>query len=545
MKKLFALILAALMVLSMVACTNDSKPEQPDANSPATDTQQSAEPTETTDPEEKEDVAVKGGILKIATTGDISSMLAHKLRGGTDRAFGCVIFEKLFNFDSTGTPYPFLLESYEEDPVNLTYTLHVRKGIKFHDGSDLNADVVAWNLQLYKDQGVQSASFLGSVDKIEAIDEYTVVLTLSAWDSLIPVYMAREGGCGYIVSKQAWETYGEDYCKEHPVTTAPFQFVSWEHDTAVKLEKFADYWQGEPNLDGVEICVYNSMLVAQAAMESGEVHAMMNISDTEVVEYLGMLGFNVTLGGIPSSAHTIAFECIKEGDPFSDIRVRQAASYALDGSAIGSAIYGEYAKATTQYCLPGTPYYSEDVTGYPYNPEKAKELLAEAGYPNGFDTVIYVNSQSQIGIDVVTIVIEQLAQVGINAEIQLRDNAQYSQLVDGWDGGMLYHAGGIDSGAAAFVSGSYARDLTSGIGLKSFDKPDELYDVIAEGKAGDAETCQKCFQKAQYIIFEQECMLKCLYNVLPLAVTAPGLHDSDIGATGGTSSDLWDAWLEQ
>ncbi len=545
MKKLIALILAVVMVLSMVACTSDNTPEQPDANQPAADTQQSVEPTESTVPEDQEDAAVKGGILKIAVTGDASSMLAHKLRGPIDRTYGCVIFEKLFNFDVNGTPYPFLLESYEEDTTNLTYTLHVREGIKFHDGSDLNADVVAWNLQLYKDQGAQSASFLGNVDKIEATDEYTVVLTLSAWDSLLPVYMAREGGCGYIVSKQAWETYGEDYCKEHPVTTAPFQFVSWEHDAVVKLEKFADYWQGEPNLDGVELCVYNSMLVAQAAMESGEVHAMMNISDTEVVDYLGMLGFNVVLGGIPASAHTIGFECMKEDDPFNDIRVRQAACYALDGAAIGEAIYGDYAKATTQYCLPGTPYYSEDVTGCPYNPEKAKELLAEAGYPNGFDTVIYVNSSNQVGVDTVTIVIEQLKQVGINVEIQLRDNAQYTTLIDGWDGGLIYHSGGIDSGAAAFVSGSFARNLTSGIGLKSFDKPDELYDLIDAGKAGDVETCRESFQKAQYIIFEQECMLKCLYVVMPVAVTTPNLHDSDIGATGGTSSDLWDAWLEQ
>ena len=551
MKRLLTLLLVAIMVFSAAACAGDKPNDgtaggqtaaEPSTGSSGTTQTQPAEGNQEQTPADAVD---KGGILKIAVTGDISSMHAHRLRGGKDRAFGCVIFEKLFNFDSKGDPYPFLLESYEEDPAALTYTLHVRQGIKFHDGSDLNAEVVAWNLQLYKDKGVQSASFLGSVDKIEAVDDYTVVLTLSVWDSLIPVFMAREGGCGYIVSKEAWETNGEEWCKEHPVTTAPFKFVSWEHDTSVKLEKFAEYWQGEPYLDGVEFHVYNSTMVAQAAIESGEIDAMMNISDTEIVDYLAMRGFTVTKGGIPSSAANVCFEMLKEGDPFTDIRVRQAAAHALDRDAIAAAMYGEYAVPTSQYCVPGSTYYSNDVTGHPYDPEKSKALLAEAGYPNGFSTSLYVNSTSQTSVDLATIIAEQLGKVGINVTLELRDEAAYSVMIDGWNGGMIQHGGGIDSGAPAFISGSFARNLTSGIGLNSFNKPEELYVAIEEGKAGDFATCVDRFQKAQYIIFEEQVMIKTLYVILPLAVSNPKLHDADIGATGGTSSDLWDAWIEQ
>lgn len=544
MKRFLALILVALMVFSMVGCTTDSDNKTDDGKAQS-GSNGTANEVKDPKPDEGETSEVqKGGTLKIAVTGDASSMLAYKLRGPTDRAFGCVLFEKLFNLDENGDPYPYLLDSYEEDTEALTYTLHVKKGIKFHDGSELNAEVVAWNLQLYKDQGVQSKSFLGNVDKIEAVDEDTVVLTLSAWDSLLPVYMAREGGCGYIMSQKAYEENGEDWCKEHFVSTAPFKFVSWSHDSTLVLEKFSEYWQGEPYLDGVEFQVFSNALVAQAAIENGEIHAQMNV-ETDVAEYLGNLGFNVTVGGIPANCYTVAFEGKKEGDPFSDIRVRQAASYAMDGAAIAAGMFGNYAEATTQYCRVGSTYYNDEVTGYPYDLEKAKALLTEAGYPDGFKTVLYVNSSTQTGIDFAQIVKEQLSQVGIDVELKLMDQASYNVVLDGWDGGMLVHPMGVDSGAPAQIAGSYARDLSSGIGLNSFNRTEELYQAIEQGKASDKAGCIENFKKAQYIIFEEQCMLKALFLTFPLSVTSPKLHDAEIGGTASTSADLWDAWLEK
>ncbi len=532
MKKIISLILVLVMCLSLAACSGggDGQTDNDDIDK--------SNPTEPGD-----EGATKGGVLKIATTGDISSMLAHKLRGPTDRTYGCVIFEKLFNFDANGDPVPYLLESYEEDPEALTYTFHVRKGIKFHDGSDLNAQVVAWNIQLYKDEGVQSASFLGNLESIEVADDYTVVLHLSAWDSLIPFTMAREGGCGYIVSKEAWETYGEEYCMEHPVTTAPFKFVSWEHDTSVKLEKFADYWQGEPNLDGVEFYIYSTPLVAQAAMENDEIQAVF-LADTDVADYLGSRGFNVTVGAIPANCYTVGFEGLKEGDPFTDIRVRKAACYAIDNASTASALYGEYAEATNQYARVGATYYNDKVTGCPYDVEKAKALLTEAGYPDGFSTTIIVNNQTQINADFAQVIAEQLGKVGIKVELKLVDNAGYNTLIDGWDGGMIAHSMGLDSGAAAQIAGSYAAGLTSGIGLHSFKRPAELGEVIAAGRASDTAGCIENFKEAQYIIFEQEVMLKSVFVTFPISITSAKLHDADIGATVGTSADLWDAWLE-
>ena len=521
MKKVLALIMVLAMAFSLVA--GGSK-ESKEAAVPA-------------GPQ-------SGGVLKIAVNGDASSMLAYKLRGPVDRVFGCVIFEKLLNFDENGDPVPFLLESYEQDPENLTYTLHVRKGVKFHDGSDLNAEVVKWNLDIYKDRGAQNNSFLGNMESVEVIDEYTCVMHLSQWDALIPFYMAREGGCGYVMSKEAFEKNGEEWCMEHAVTTGPFKLVEWKHDEGAVLEKNPDYWRGEPYLDGVEINIYRENSTLQAAFLTGDVHAVMNTA-TEVADFLREQGFVANVGGIPSNCYTIAFESAKEDDPFHDIRVRQAACYAMDRDIIAKALFGDYGQATNQYARVGATYYNDEVEGYPYNPEKAKELLAEAGYPNGFSTVIWANSSTPISSQLGQIVIEELGQVGIKAELKLIDNAGYTTLIDGWDGGMLIHGMGMDAGVPAQIAGSYAEGLTSGIGHRSFDRPENLGQVIAEGCASDNAGLIEKFKEAQKIIFQDSVLLNSICVSFPIAITSPDLHDAEIGATVSTSCDRWDAWLEQ
>lgn len=487
---------------------------------------------------------VEGGVLKIAVTGNPSSMLSWVLRGPVDRAYGCVIFEKLFNFDENGDPVPYLLDSYEQDPAKLTYTLHVKKGVKFHDGSDLNAAVVKWNIDKYKESGAQKASFLGNLDSTEVVDEYTVVMHLKAWDALIPFVMAREGGCGYIQSKLAYETNGEAWCKEHPVSTAAFKFVSWGHDTEVVLERFDGYWQGKPYLDGVTFTIFQDAASAQAAFLTGEVHAMMN-STKEVAEVLSSQGFITEVGNIPANCYTVAFNSVNKSDPFSDIQVRQAVCYAMDREAIANVLFGKYGEATTQYARKGTTYYNDAIDGYPYNIEKAKELLAKSKYPNGFNTYIHSITTSPDSVKLAQILAEELAGIGIKAEIKLYDQAAYTKLIDGWESGILIHGMGMDAGVAPQIAGSYKDGLTSGIGLKAFDRPASLGATIAAGCASDNAGLIKNFKEAQKIIFQDSVLLKALAVSFPIAITSPKLHDAGFGATVSTSADVWDAWLEK
>lgn len=533
MKKIVSFILALILLLC-TACSNQANTNSSNTSSTnqnTSDDSSNAEPT-------------AGGTVHIATLGDISTMLPWKLRGSTDRQYGCIIFEKLLNIGEDGEPVPFLAEEYTADVENLTYTFKIRQGVTFHDGSELNAEVVKWNLDMYKAEGAQSNAFLSNMDHVEVADEYTVVMHLSQWDALIPYYIAREGGCGYIASQAAYEENGEEWFAENPVSTAPFRFVSWERDVGVTLEKYPDYWQGEPKLDGVKFDIYSTALVAQAAFENGDIHAMM-MADLDMADTLKAEGFSVTGSAVPSTCHTICFEAQNPDDPFSDILVRQAAAYAIDEAGITAALLGEDATVTNQYAKPGSAYYNDEIEGYPYNPDKAKELLAEAGYANGFDTVLYYNSTTDLPANICQVVAEQLGQVGINVTLSPVDNAAYSTMIDGWDGGLFLHSGSIDSGTAAVISGSYARNATSGIGLNSFVHPEELYVAIETGQSSSPEECIENFKLAQKIIFQDEVMLKAIAVAPSVSITAPTLHDSDIGATLGSSADLWDAWLEQ
>lgn len=487
---------------------------------------------------------VKGGTLDIAVKGNPSSMLSWRLRGPIDRAYGCIIWEKLFNFDESGNPVVMLLDSYEQNPDALTYTFHVKQGVYFHDGSELTAEVVKWNLDMYKAEGAQSASFLGNVDSVEVVDKYTCILHLGAWDALIPFYMAREGGCGYIQSQEAYEKNGKDWCAKNPVTTGPFKFVSWNSDVDVVLERNENYWQGEVLLDKVVYHIYQDDSTIQAAFIAGEVDAMLNATTT-VAEVLKGMGFDTVVGGVPANCYTICFESKKEADPFHDIRVRQAASYAIDRDSIAKVLFGDYGTSTTQYAVKGSPYYNEEVDGYPYDIEKAKALMKESGYENGFDTVIYLNSSGNTSIQLGQIIVEELSAINIRAEIKLVDNAAYTKLIDGWDGGINIHGMGMDAGVPTQIAGSYRDGLSSGIGLNSFDRPAELGPTISAGLASDAEGVVQNFKKAQKIIFQDHCLLKAVAVNFPVAIVSPKVHDSGLGATVSTSADLWNAWIEK
>ena len=487
---------------------------------------------------------VKGGTLNIAVKGNPTSMLSWKLRGPIDRAYGCIIWEKLFNFDENGNPVVELLDSYEQDPAKLTYTFHVKQGVYFHDGSELTAEVVKWNIDTYKAEGAQSKSFLGNLDSVEVIDKYTCVLHLSAWDALIPFYMGREGGCGYIQSKEAYEKNGAEWCAKNPVTTGPFKFVSWTSDVEVVLERNENYWRGEVLLDKIVYHIYQDDSTIQAAFLAGEVDAMLNASTT-VADVLQAQGFVATVGGVPAQAQTVCYESKKESDPLHDIRVRQAVSYAIDRDAIAKALFGQYGTATTQYAVKGSPYYEDAIDGYPYNVEKAKQLMKEAGYENGFTTPIYVNATASSSIEMAQILIEELAAINIKAELKMIDNAAYTKLIDGWDGGILIHGMGMDAGVPTQIAGSYKDGLTSGIGLNSFDRPAELGQAISAGLASDAEGVIKYFKLAQKIIFQDECLLKAISVNFPVAIVSPKVHDAGLGATVSTSANVWNAWIEK
>ncbi len=486
--------------------------------------------------QEKE--AEKGFTLAIKS--EVASLLPYKVRNPEDRIIASIIYEQLLQFDENGTPQPYLAKSIKEDPKLKTYTIVLREGILFQDGTELTAEVAKWNLDMYKEKGVLSSSFLSQLESVEVTGDYTVVLHLSSWDSLLPYAIARQ--VGYMVSKEAYEANGEEYFKEHPVGTGPFMLESWDHDVGMKFVKFKDYWQGEPRIDYMETAIYSTELVARAAMEDGEIQAMVT-DDFDTAKYLAAKGFTVNVSSVPYSAYTICYNMTDAGQPFHNVKVRRAVSSAINTEQIANALGKGYGKVSNQWALPGGAFYDKNLVGYPYDVERAKALLAEAGYANGFDTTLTLLNWP-ILVDLGQIIKEQLAVIGVNVELNIVDPGNYPNFIGTWPGGMLIHPMGMENGAASQIAANFVQGLNFALGVQAFLHPDDLNQLIRKAQSSDRQTAVALFNKAQAMIIEDYTMMKVVMIVPAMVVTSPSLHDTGFAKTTLYSTTLGKAWLE-
>lgn len=538
MKRFLAIILVIALAASMLACaqpSSDTSSETAAETTQAdtsTDTQQAA--TEAT--------PVSGGTLDIAVAAEVNSLLWTGYKSPEDYIAGMLFYESLLKLDEDGVPQPYLCDSFTADPDNLTYTIVLKQGIKFQDGSELNAKACAWNLQMYKDTGRKSASFFSNIESFEVTDDYTVVIHMSEWDSTIPQSLARE--CGFMFSEQAWETYGEEYCSEHPVGTGPFILTEWNKDVDKTFVRFDDYWQGTPLLDEVVIHIYEDSLVAQAGLETGDIDAYYCV-DYSLDAAMADKGYVVATGTIPTTMPFLLFNSVNPDDPLNNILVRQAISYAIDQQALCDAIYYGYVSPTNQFAPENSVYYSKDVVGYSYNPDKAKELLAEAGYADGFSTTLEAKNEATI-VACVTAIQAQLAEVGIDVQLNIIDAADYGVALTGWDSGLFFHPTGLPTDIINQAASMWIQGLTGTVlGLTSVMRPDDLNEtILAARSTATEEEAQQLMQEAQVMMIDDYCLFWPIGVGYNTWILSPSLHDSGINDIKYDLATLQTAWFE-
>ncbi len=524
MKKVLVIVFTLMFIVSMVGCSQPG-PSDTDATSGSEQTNSTSGETDGT--------PKSGGTVKMAISSEPTTLLSWATRNATDVGILVLTNEYLFRFDEAGTPQPYLVESYVGDPETMTYTFKLKSGIQFHDGSPMDAEAVAWNLNKYKTDGVLSGSFYGFVESIEAVDDMTVVVKMSQWDSLFPVALART--CP-ITSKTAYDEYGEEYLASHPVGTGPFKFSNWEHDVKVSLVKFDDYWQGTPYLDGLECIIYGETLVAAAALEAGEIDVFIPTDYDIAANLTTKKDITVETVALTGRGYTLCYMCNNPEDPLNDIRVRQAISYAIDTKAIAEATTQGYYFESNQWCPKESPYYSQEVTGHPYDIEKAKDLLAEAGYPNGFDTRI--TGETGMLEDGGQIIAEQLAQIGINVELNFVERANYGGYIGGWEYGMILHPMGTSNGQASQLAANFKQGLESGLGVNAFVISDELNDLVLDAVAAPFGEADNLYRDIAYKVFEED--LLCKVIVLTKNVIA---YSSDLQFDGTwLKNNYYNSW---
>ena len=372
-----------------------------------------------------------GGILKVITGAPTNMGIPWEGNAPPDLWYICPAVETLIRPDEEGNAVPWLATSWEVAPDYKSITFKLRKGVKFHDGTDFNAEALKFN---FETNAASPMPELKAVTSVDVIDEYTAKVNLSKYEPHLLSFLAT-GRPGWIVSTTAAKTMTPDEMRLHPVGTGPFKFQEFKRDTYVKFTRFDDYWQdGKPYLDGVEYEIITDPVTALIAFRAGVADVHYNISPKEGSD-LQKEGFNVTAA--QASIYQFIPDSANPESPWANIDVRRAAQHAIDTVAMARAQgYGWADPYWNQVFPKGNPAYNEEIVGYPYDPAKAKELLAKAGYPNGFKTSMYVNVPPVGDLEPATQ--NYLKQVGIEAEIKPLPGASYAQAnQQGWKNGLF------------------------------------------------------------------------------------------------------------
>ncbi len=320
------------------------------------------------------------------------------------------IYDTLVDVDPvSGEIVPQIATSWEQLD-ELTYRFKLRTGLKFHNGEELKADDVKFSL----DRAIASASVSYLVDFIESVtieDDYTVVVKTKA--PYAPALRNLAVPYAAIVPKDYVEA-NPDILKTAPVGSGPYKFVSWAQNDNVKLEAFDEYYAGAPKTKYVEMKVIPEAAQRTIALETGEIDIAYDLTTSDANRVKNEKGLELL--EVPSlSCFYISFNTKKA--PFDNKLVRQAINYAIDRELLVETVNGGSGEPANALIAPAVyGYYNPG--DFEYNPEKAKELLKEAGYPNGFTCTLWVNN-NQSRVEMCQAIQAMLMDIGITCKVEV------------------------------------------------------------------------------------------------------------------------------
>ncbi len=355
--------------------------------------------------------------------------------------------DPLGRMQTDGSFEPFLAESFEEDPEACTFTIHLREGIKFHDGSDFNADALVWLFDEYVENG--TAANICRPTSYEATDEYTVVMHFASYDNSWRETISKV----YPVSRQAFETYGEDYMLTNVIGTGPFIQTEYELDDHMTFVRNEDYWiEGQPYLDSITIVEINDNTTKVSALMNRETQLLTVNTGSTVTQLQADSGLkDIYQLTAATSAYSWMTPHQVDG-PFSDVLVRRALMTCIDREALAQTMTEGLGHAISQLAVEGSWCYLTDdelYDTYDYDPERAKELLTEAGYPDGFEYVLTSNATQQ---NQAVAVQSYMKAIGIEAEIELLDQASSTEEMNEGTRQVIFPGGNGTGSAASFDS---------------------------------------------------------------------------------------------
>jgi len=365
--------------------------------------------------------------LTVAVASTFTTTDPYDANDTLSQAVAKSFYQGLYGFDKDMKMVPVLAESYTASKDGLVYTVKLKTGIKFHDNTPFNAEAVkaTFDRVTNPDNKLKRYNLYKNIVKTEAVDATTVRFTLK--EPFSPFINTLAHPSGVIISPAALAQYGNKGIAQHPVGTGPFKFVEWKATDYLKVEKFEGYWKkGYPKVDSITWRPVVDNNTRAAVMQTNEAHFAYPVPPEAVETLQKKPSLEVTAS--PSIIQRyLSFNTLQK--PFDNPKVREAINYAINKDALIKVAFSGFA-IPAEGVLPQGVEHAAKLGPWPYNPAKAKELLKEAGYPNGFESTLWSAYNHTTAQKVIQFVQQQLGQVGIKLQVQALEAGQRVERVE-------------------------------------------------------------------------------------------------------------------
>ncbi|MFW6097497.1 MAG: ABC transporter substrate-binding protein, partial [Chloroflexota bacterium] len=512
--------------------------EEPAEEEPTEEPMEEEEPTEEPMEEEpmEEGDAVRGGTLQVGFQNEWSGLDPHTTSSYSSYQILNNVLDGLTFYDDELNLQPWLAESWERSDDGLTWTFHLREGVMFSNGREMTAEDVKFSFERLIDPetGAGNAARVGPPEtQIEVVDDYTVEITHPEPFGIFPQSIGFDKSTGII----AEESLEDDGSISVPIGTGPFAITDVQGTTQLTLERNENYWQEEyPYLDSIVIEPIPDDTVRETALRGGDVDWVLAIAPQNfealqddpdvVVETVPQLSYDY-----------IGLNLTRE--PFDDVRVRQAIAYAIDRDQICEFAYYGLCDPVHGPIGLGSPWHF-DYAPYERDVDMARQLLADAGYPDGFEMELLPTVEYGETVRAAQVLQQQLAEAGIESTINAPEWTEWLEL----EGNFMYDAyicnwnGLIDADQYYYLQ--HHTDLVFNFTGYSNEEFDEL---VEEGRSiSDFDERYEIYQEANEILVDDAPYVY-MYNKREIRAWAPHVHGFTVRPD--QANNFWTVWMEQ
>lgn len=474
-----------------------------------------------------------GGELIIGMESEADILDPHRAGGWVTMRITYQVFEPLIGEDLSKSSKeqnvpelkPVLAKSFDISEDGKSYTFKLREGVKFHDGTDFNADAVQFNIQRLTDENFEYFDKIASSRTFrtwkffkdsKVIDEYTIQVNLTKPFSEFPRMLAQINSF-QIMSPTSIEKYGNDGVGEHPAGTGPFKYESRKRGSNIILVRNKNYWGEKAKLNKVIFRPLSDPSSRVLALQNDEVDVIA-VPPSDSLENLKSEGFKVETGTPP---HVWYLTFNMDNKIMQNVKVRQAINYAIDREGISKELLNGSTIPAYTIQSPGSINYNPDKKYYEYDPKKAKKLLEEAGYKDGFSTILQTSidgSGQLVPVDIAEWIQRDLAKIGINLKI---DTQEWITYLAAFNDGMSSDVGmnQMSSGRTTpyFLSMVTNSEFSAPGGFNSGKYKNKELDKVLDAAATslDEKNALKQWDKAESMIMEDAALAPILNDSSP------------------------------